>query len=118
MEPRLAQLEHNNRGKRPEKRPKQCSFGSHNGRIIVETCPHHHLFVAYATQKTIAEYTDFIRLLGKNLVSSLTFSRVFLHTTRLGKKIAMRPQFVQHARPQDESIQLVLRASKAKPFGT
>ena len=44
-----------------------------------------HLFVAYA------ENPVFIRLLGEN-VSSLMFSRVFLHKSRVGKKIAMRPR--------------------------
>ena len=33
---RLAQLEHNYRGKRPEMRPKHCVFDSRNGRIIME----------------------------------------------------------------------------------
>ena len=70
-------------------------------------------FVAYATPKTFAENPVFMRLLGKNL-SSLIFSRVFLPTTRAGLKFAMRTQFVQNDRPQDESIQLVPKASKIK----
>ena len=116
MELRLAQLEHNRREKKPEMRPKQCVFDSRNGRTIMEY--YSHLFVAYATAKKNAENTVFIRLLGRNL-SSLIHSRVFLRTTRVGQKIAMRPQFAQkNARPQDESIQLVPRASKMKPFGT
>ena len=78
---------------------------------------YNHLFVAYATPKQIAESPVFSRLLGKNL-SSLIFSRVLLHTTLVGQKIAMRPQLVQNARSQDESIQLVPRPSKIKPFGT
>ena len=49
MELRLAQLDFN-RGKKPEMRPKECVFDSHNGRIIMEYLPaHNHLFVAYAT---------------------------------------------------------------------
>ena len=71
---RLAQLEHNNRGKKPEMRPKQCVFASRNGRKIMEC--YNHLFVDYATPKKNAENPVFIRLLGKNL-RSLIFSRVF-----------------------------------------
>ena len=63
MELRLAQLEHNNRGKQPEMRPNECVFDSHNGRIVMEYVPaHNQRFVAYATPKTIAENVDFICL--------------------------------------------------------
>ena len=50
---------------------------------------HNHLFVACATTKKIAENPDFIRLLGKNL-SSLLFSRVFLHNTSVGQTFKIR----------------------------
>ena len=79
---------------------------------------HNHLFVAYVTPKTFAENLDLIFAYGKNLFNSLIFSRVFLHTTRVRQRFAMRPQFLQNARPQDESIQLVPRVSKMKTFGT
>ena len=36
MELTLAQLEHNNRGKKPEMMPKQCVFDSRNDRIIMK----------------------------------------------------------------------------------
>ena len=36
MELRLAQLEHNNRGKKTEMRTKQCVFDSRNGRMIMK----------------------------------------------------------------------------------
>ena len=88
MELSLAQHKHNNCGKTPEMKPKQCVFDSCNGRIVTEY--YDPLFVAYATQKKNAENPDFIRLLDKNL-RSLTCSRVFLHTTRVGQKFAMRP---------------------------
>ena len=85
MEPRLAQHEHNNRGEKPEMRPKQCVIDSRNGRIIMEY--YNHRFVAYATPKKNAKKPDSIRLLGKKL-RSLIFSLVFLHTTRVGQKFA------------------------------
>ena len=37
---RLAQLEHNNCGKKPEMRPIHCVFDSRNGRIIMEYYDH------------------------------------------------------------------------------
>ena len=49
---------------------------------------YNHLLVAYATRKQIAEKPVFIHLLGKYM-SSLIFSRVFLHATRIGQKFAM-----------------------------
>ena len=50
IEPTLAQHEHNNCGKKPEMRPKQCVFDPrNNGRIVMEY--YNHLFVAYATLK-------------------------------------------------------------------
>ena len=58
--------------------------------------------------KNIAGNLDSIRFLGKNL-GSLIFSRVFLHNTRVRQTFTMRPQFVQNARPRDESIRLVPR---------
>ena len=106
-----------NRGKKREIRPKQCVqyFTSwHNGRIVMEylLCPNDHLFVAYAAPKKVAENSDFIRLLGQKPKLAIAFWRVFLQPTRVGQTIAMRPQFVPNARPRDESMQLVLTASR------
>ena len=75
-------------------------------------CPNNHLFVAYAEPKKIAENSDFIRLLGHKPKLANVFAVFFLHTTRVGQKFAMRPQFVSNARPRDESVQLVPRASR------
>ena len=52
----------------------------------------------------MAENPDSIRLLSQKPTKLANISRVFLHTTRVGQKIAMRPQFVQNARRRDESI--------------
>ena len=101
---RLAQLEHTNRGKMFERRPKHCVFDSRNGRIIMEY--YNYLFVAYATPKSFVENAVFIRLYWIQPKLANIFTG-FLHTTRVGQKFAMRPQFVQNARPQDKSIQLV-----------
>ena len=101
MELRLSQHELNNRGKKPEMRPNQSVFDSRNGRIVMKH--YNHLFVAYPTSEKNAENPNFIRLLGKSL-SSLIFSGVCLHTTRVGQTSAPRPKFLQTARPQDETV--------------
>ena len=73
--------------------------------------PNNHRFVAYAAPKKNAENSDFIRLSGQKPKLANIFEG-FLHTTRVGQKIAMRLQFVPNARPRDESMQLVPRAPR------
>ena len=84
-------------------------------------CPNIHLFVAYAAhveKKSLKNPIPFAYLV-RNL-SSLIFSRVFLHTNRVGQKVAMRPQpqVVPNARPRDESMHLVSRVSRYSHSGS